>query len=181
MNDKFNNLYQQAKRDRQKKLIEQEIQKTLKPDPQCTFKPKINIKKFQKSFKEETKTPEKSNRKPSKQESIPEITANFQVVEEDLDDEEEEIQELKIEMHKRADSQTLSGGDSTPVRIENMLHKKHKLTETPKTEELEEEMRDQVLDCNTDNFLINVKRKLLLFKISINYYSLDDCLLYSLS
>jgi hypothetical protein len=156
---KFSNLYQKAKRKQFKKskeLTKNEIEYE-KQKNECTFEPKINKRKSSEKMSIEV-------RKDSNQNSNPEVTSTLRNIDQiDFDYVNKKIEEFR---HLNDDMSAASAVNSenshnhTPVKIGNVLAVDNKfLSETPKTEELEEEMRDQVLEYQNPIFDIGMRKR----------------------
>lgn len=169
-NDKFNDLYQKAKRDKVKKKIEnnkQDVESIIRKD-EWTFMPKESLSKQNSKCSNSSVCDANSNinNQDSHIGSNPEITSSYKPFDtEDIEYVNKKIEEIKTsnndfelnyENHDYSpdDDQSNSKNSlASPVRINNVLNIQNRITsETPKTEELEEEMRDQVLDYQNPIF-----------------------------
>lgn len=167
--DVFNELYQKAKRERMKKSTErttEEIEYEKQKD-QCTFHPDLTKNKRHSSSKKSI-----SARKDSQHDSNQDHTTSFKTLDQkDIDYVSRKIEEIK-EMHQAREeekereveyspvSDSFSNSKPSPLspdRFKNLMNLQNRLaSETPKTEELEEEMRDQVLDYQNPVFRTNL-------------------------
>jgi len=179
--DRFTELYQKARKKKSflnkgksKNDIEYEKQKE-----ECTFEPKIN-----KSKKSSPDSKAFNYRKESRQESIPEVTANCKALNQnDLEYVSSKIEQIKdhqdayimsleqpwdnFEFEQRVpedsvNSEEIIDNDSSKLSSASPEHSlKHEKvnnklsSETPRTEELEEELRDQVHDYQNPLFDAN--------------------------
>jgi hypothetical protein len=159
-NDKFTELYQKARKERRKSKgkTREEIE-FEKQKEEWSFRPKIN-KQFLNWSNNKSKI---EVRKQSNSESNPEITSK-PMAQQDLDYVSKKIEELKNSQFfesyndgsESRESESEPSPESPPM-IQKMVEMNPRLTsETPKTEELEEELRDQVHDYQNpifhDNF-----------------------------
>ena len=161
--DKFTELYQKARKEKkQEAKTREEIEFEMQKE-ECTFEP--NIKTRKSSTKKDHATRKNMEaRKDSAQNSNPEITTNFKIDQRDIDFVNQKIEELEEQKHDGASDvlnkeleleqspREPSNQYVSPARFNEAFKLHERVTvETPKTEELEEEMRDQVLDYQNPN------------------------------
>ena len=167
-NDKFNDLYQKAKRDKVKRNKGLKSELEFEELKEWTFMPNISPDKPKNKASNNSINDALSSLNPhdSNQGSNPEVTSAYKPFDtNDMDYVNKKIEEIKnshIDMDHRYENNEYSPDEDysgskvsliSPVRINNALSIQNRLTsETPKTEELEEEMRDQVLDYQNPVF-----------------------------
>ncbi|CAI2384438.1 unnamed protein product [Moneuplotes crassus] len=148
-NDKFKDLYEKARLRKRNQKKEVEVKSSQK-DSQEIFIPQIS---------EQEESEEDNSRENSKRESIPEVTKTDAIFDKaDLQYVNQRIQDIENQRREESSFDEKDSLSSAPITIENGPNVRNKLIETPKTEELEEEMRDQVLDYQSlvyNNFNTN--------------------------